>query len=235
MLPSPADNAYFAAELRGTRLHGSTVLEIGFGNGAFLAWAGRQGAEVYGTELLEQARAQATAAGVQVLDEDLDRNLADFGGFFDLVVAFDVLEHLTIAQNARLLGQVAALLRPGGAFLVRFPNGQSPFGRYFQHADHTHRAILSAQIIRQLSIDSPLTLERAGGPSRATCGTLFRRASQSLRYALQDGVWFLVQHLFQIKVPFEPNCVAVLRRPEGPSTTQPTNGAAHLRVDAPQV
>ena len=52
------------------------------------------------------------------------------------------------------------MLKPGGLLMLRFPNGQSPFGRYLQHADHTHRSTLSLPIIEQLTVSGPLTIVR---------------------------------------------------------------------------
>ena len=63
---SDREARYFAAELAGLDFAGREVLEIGFGNGAFLAWAMTQGARVTGTEIAapqsEQARGESGGA-----------------------------------------------------------------------------------------------------------------------------------------------------------------------------
>src|SRR5579859_377881 len=57
---SEPDARYFGAEFAGLDLAGRRLLEIGFGNGSFLAWAKAKGALVSGTEIdvhmLERAR-----------------------------------------------------------------------------------------------------------------------------------------------------------------------------------
>src|SRR5579872_5167424 len=92
---STVDARYFRRELRKLPpLSGMRVLEVGFGNGNFLAFARDQGAEVCGTEMIPELAALATRAGFKVLGEQevfADKGLADS---FDLVVAFDVIEHL---------------------------------------------------------------------------------------------------------------------------------------------
>ena len=63
---SDKEARYLAAEFQDIPLRGRRVLEVGFGNGAFLAWAKQQGADVAGIELhaemLEAARRQGFVA-----------------------------------------------------------------------------------------------------------------------------------------------------------------------------
>jgi 2-polyprenyl-3-methyl-5-hydroxy-6-metoxy-1,4-benzoquinol methylase len=89
---SDRDARYFAAEFSGVALAGKRVLEIGFGNGRFLAWAKSQGALVAGTEIEETMLARAREKGFVALPPALDA-LAAGTERFDVVVAFDVFEH----------------------------------------------------------------------------------------------------------------------------------------------
>src|ERR1700755_1345768 len=57
--PDEKDARYFAAEFEGVALAGKRVLEIGFGNGRFLAWARDAGARVVGVEINAPMRAAA--------------------------------------------------------------------------------------------------------------------------------------------------------------------------------
>ena len=54
---------YYAAELADVALAGRRVLELGFGNGNFLAWAREQGAQVTGTEVLLEFIGEADGTG----------------------------------------------------------------------------------------------------------------------------------------------------------------------------
>jgi len=48
---SEADAQYYDLEFGNCVKSGSRIVEIGFGNGGFLDWAKRRGAEVYGVEI----------------------------------------------------------------------------------------------------------------------------------------------------------------------------------------
>jgi len=219
-----ADAAYFAGELAGLRLAGSTVLEIGFGSGAFLAWARAQGAIVEGTELSPTVVDAARHAGFTAHGPDLAALLPDRAGRFDLVVAFDVLEHVEREALPMLMGQVGALLKPGGRFLARVPNGQSPLGLLHQNGDITHVSALSVPIFRHLALMTGLTLERADnafrtipiGRRRQGWGQLKRTVRWRLRYRLRDLHTAVLRWLYALEpMPFDPNLVVVLRKPGG--------------------
>lgn len=114
----------------------SRVLEIGFGNGKFLAYGKKRQWEMHGTEvnsgLLESARRQ----GYHVVHTD---NLKPFlDNQFNLVVAIDVLEHVPQEELFAFLQEIQRVLQNGGVFIARFPNGDSPFGRFIQNGDPTH-------------------------------------------------------------------------------------------------
>jgi hypothetical protein len=45
------------------------------------------------------------------------------------------------------------MIRSGRHLLIRFPNGQSPFGLAVQHADASHKPTLCGELIRLLIQD----------------------------------------------------------------------------------
>lgn len=136
--PGRGDSAYFDAELR-EALRGRElrdVLEIGFGNGAFLAYARERGWNAVGLELLPELVAEATAAG---FDARPSNHLAELPAeSFDAVVAFDVFEHIDPAESVAFLTSLRRVLRPGGTIVLRFPNADSHLGLPFQNGDPTH-------------------------------------------------------------------------------------------------
>ena len=212
MQPTPAECCHYAAELRGVPLAGEDVLEIGFGNGGFLGWAAAQGARLHGSEISARALALAERNGVATLPVDLGAVAADQGGRFALIAAFDVLEHLTRAEIEALFDQVARLLRPGGHFLARFPNGQSPFGRVHQHADMTHVSILSAPILRQLVRDRPFRLVRAGDPRPVVHGALPVRIAKHARNLARRAADLAIKRLFGFDAPLGTDTLLLLQR-----------------------
>lgn len=130
---------YFHIELKRSQRafpKASRVLEIGFGNGGFLGFARDQGWDVHGLECNPLLVETAQKNGFKV--ENANSTAGFESASFDLIVAFDVLEHLSRDTILPFLRDIQRCLKPGGVFLARFPNGDSPFSMRAQNADPTH-------------------------------------------------------------------------------------------------
>lgn len=145
------DIIYFDSELAKAKRNfrtDSSVLEIGFGNGSFLTYAKQKQWQVVGTEANDELVAVAREAGFSV------RQAADMSAFdhdsFDLVVAFDVLEHIPQEELPAFLTTISQILKKGGMFVARFPNGDSPFGLANQNGDITHVTSLGSAKVNYL-------------------------------------------------------------------------------------
>jgi SAM-dependent methyltransferase len=176
---SPETAAYYEAELARTRLDGTTrldVLEIGFGNGSFAGWAQSKGFNYLGSELIPELVSRASSAGMRAYP-DCNGMFEQLGAeSLDLVVAFDVLEHLELGELEGLLQSVHHTLRPGGCILARVPSGDSPFGRAVYHGDLTHRLALGSSAVRQLAVKHGLQVDDIGSPRLPLRGVGVRRA-----------------------------------------------------------
>jgi SAM-dependent methyltransferase len=131
--------AYFAAELSEVRSSGPAihdVLEIGFGNGAFLSYCRAQGWNISGTELGAELVRAGKAAGFDARHADELDTIADHS--VDLIAAFDVLEHIPQDDVVEFLSALSHKLRSGGHLLLRFPNADSWLGNPMQNGDPTH-------------------------------------------------------------------------------------------------
>lgn len=208
-LSSP-ERAYFDLELRGIALAGENVLEVGFGNGSFLAWAKDAGATLYGTELLEQSVAFAAKRGITVLPTDLAGSAQTYAGKFGLIAAFDVLEHLSYDAIATLLGQIGQMLRPGGYCVARFPNGQSPLGGIYQAADFTHISVLSGSAITQLTRGTPLRVIRAESTAVPAAGV-----AKKMQAVARKAYEAMLCRLYGFRAPLGPNLTVLLQKEEG--------------------
>jgi SAM-dependent methyltransferase len=62
-------------------------------------------------------------------------------GQYDAVLASNILEHFEPDAAARIVEDVAALLRHGGRFVLIQPNFRYAYRRYFD--DYTHRAVFT--------------------------------------------------------------------------------------------
>lgn len=97
----------------------SRILDLGCGDGALLSHLGRtRQVRGYGLEIDPANVAACIAAGVNVIQADLDEGLADFAdNSFDYVVMTQALQALARPDQA-----VAEMLRVGREAIVTFPN-----------------------------------------------------------------------------------------------------------------
>lgn len=155
-----SDSHYFDSELKGLPLESRSpplqILEIGFGNGKFLQYCLNCGWEVTGTEINSLLVQTAQEKGFHaILSENL-LELADEQ--FDLVAAFDVLEHIPQDQIVFFLAQIKKVLKQAGVCLLRFPNGDSPFGLANQNGDITHVTAIGSEKIKFFASQASLDL-----------------------------------------------------------------------------
>lgn len=98
------------------------LLDIGCGNGAFLARAVEMGWQVQGCEIDPKAVATCRSLGLNVIQGDaFHPTLTE--NFFDVITMSHVIEH--VADQQGLLRRVNTLLRPGGKLWLAAPNPQS--------------------------------------------------------------------------------------------------------------
>jgi 2-polyprenyl-3-methyl-5-hydroxy-6-metoxy-1,4-benzoquinol methylase len=169
-----ASRRYFEAELAAEgiqSLGGLRVLEIGFGNGAFAAWARQSGAEYVGVEAIPELVAAARQAGIDAYQYSDDLDLAHVSTeSMGLIVAFDVFEHLALPDLHKMLSRCRDLLSPGGVLLARVPSGDSPFGRATQYGDLTHRLVLGSSAVRQIALNAGLEVKSVRSLAFPICG-----------------------------------------------------------------
>lgn len=122
------------------------VLEIGFGNGTFLRYSKNKNWDIEGVEANQDLINLANNFGFKAKHT---KHMDSFKkNFFDLIVAFDVLEHLDHDSIINLLNTTSKLVKSDGIFLARFPNGDSPFSMPYQNGDATHLSYLGSGKIK---------------------------------------------------------------------------------------
>ncbi len=193
------DARYFKTEMQRLGLllpTGARVLEIGFGNGSFLAFAQQQGWNVTGVELSKPLVEIATQKGFDAICTD---NLGEFAdASFDLLVAFDVLEHIRPEDILAYLRNIQRVLKPGGRLLARFPNADSPFGLANQNGDVTHVNAIGLGKIQYFVEQLGMELVSCGGACEFVMGPnpagIARRAFAKLAKAAINLFVFFVFH-----------------------------------------
>ncbi len=220
----PLGARYFAAETGIGRDPPCRVLEVGFGNGAFLGWARSLGAEVWGIEVNPALLSSATVllGSGRVFPDLHDRELDRFAGAFTHIVAFDVIEHVPQDRLPEFLARMALLLQRQGRIILRFPNGDSPFGRINQHGDPTHVTTIGRAKLEYFARLAGLRASTVRAPALPFTGVGavrgLRRASVLIARRIIET---LASYLYfnGRAIPMDPNLTAVL-------VPAPTSGRA---------
>ena len=103
---------------------GANVLDLGCGNGSFLACFQDQGWNLAGTDFSTTGIeiAKASHPGINFFVSDVEHAQADIAaqvGEVDVIVSTEVIEHLYSPRE--FLKTVCAVLKPGGYFVVTTP------------------------------------------------------------------------------------------------------------------
>lgn len=204
-------NEVFAAELQRAKIHPpARILEIGFGRGHFLDWAGKNGYEVSGVEIIEEFVRKARDRGHVVFTGTVQA-VIDPGNQYDLIVAFDVFEHLSIPEIIDLLQFTKQILSKDGVVLARFPNGSSPFGAHYQNGDATHSTALSGTRIGQIALVAGMRLVFAGNSARSLRTGRRHWALKRVAYIVRDIIeWAIGQIYFGERIPLDPNLTVII-------------------------
>ena len=132
------------------------LLEIGCGTGHNLAMLGEFG-HVDALELDDEARAFAEQRlGRSVMSAPLPELAGVPDRHYDLVGAFDVIEHIDDDRSA--IASIATKLKPGGKFFMTVPAHQWMWSAHDEVNHHKRR--YSKRSLRSLIEGSPLQLER---------------------------------------------------------------------------
>lgn len=135
----------------------ASVLDLGCGYGALVRAAHECGYRgTWGVDRSAQQVAAATRLGITgVREGDLVATLqAQPDASHDVIVTFDVIEHLTKDEIVALADDVRRVLRPGGRWIIHAPNAESPmFGR-IRYGDFTHEQAFTRFSISQLLLSS---------------------------------------------------------------------------------
>jgi 2-polyprenyl-3-methyl-5-hydroxy-6-metoxy-1,4-benzoquinol methylase len=215
---SALDASYYAAEFGMAAAAGGRVLEIGFGNGAVLEWLRARGAEAYGVEanpLLVERAIQLLGPG-RAFSDLQDAVLVGMAGTFTQIIALDVLEHVPLENLPGLLSSIRNLLAPGASAVLRFPNGDSPFGRMYQHGDPTHVTTLGSIRMTYFAQRAGLEVTSIRSPALPAWNVGF---SRGLRRFFIRGARRMIEYVVgQLyfggrSLPLDPNYTAVLTRP----------------------
>lgn len=133
------------------------ILELGCGHGALLYALSR--ADYHNVRGVDGSPQQVEAAqrlGIRGVEQgDVMATLAAApSASFDVVVAFDVIEHFTKDELIPLVDEVRRVLKPGGRWIIHAPNAESPFSARMRYWDFTHELAFTRVSLAQLLCSS---------------------------------------------------------------------------------
>jgi SAM-dependent methyltransferase len=116
-----------------------SFLEIGCGTGFVLSGIAKAfpGARLTGTEVFSAALGFAAARLPQATLMQMDARSIPFVDEFDVVGAFDVIEH--IAADEEVVGQLSQAVRPGGGVMITVPQHPWLWSSTDDYARHVRR------------------------------------------------------------------------------------------------
>jgi SAM-dependent methyltransferase len=116
-----------------------SFLEIGCGTGFVLSGihAADPSIELSGSEIFSAGLELAAARVPSAQFSQMDARHLPFREEFDVIGAFDVLEH--IEEDTTVLSEVAKAVRPGGGFIATAPQHPSLWSLQDEHAHHVRR------------------------------------------------------------------------------------------------
>jgi cyclopropane fatty-acyl-phospholipid synthase-like methyltransferase len=155
------------------RLHGwlpatknVCCLDLGCGAGDQLMALKSLGfANLIGVDIGREQVTIAQNRGLCVVRADLLVYLNTCEQAFDLIFAYDIIEHFTKDEVLELLRLTWERLKPGGCLILQTPNAMSPWASHYRYDDLTHEHIFSPKCIvstLQLTGFTDITVREVG-------------------------------------------------------------------------
>ena len=130
------------------------ILDVGCGHGALIHALRKAGYNhVLGVDCSSEQVALAMKLGIDNIEvADLQTHLNTLpDDSLDVVVTFDVIEHLTRDELLEFATSVGRVLRQGGRWVIHAPNGESLFHGRVLFGDLTHELAFTRQSLSQLT------------------------------------------------------------------------------------
>ncbi len=117
------------------------ILDMGCGSGKFLFMLEQMGyTDLTGVDLSPEQieRARHWCSGARIMQGDVRAFLQNNAEGFQLITAFDVIEHFGKDELLELLSLIKGALTAGGRVIFQTPNAVSPWAGTVVYGDFTH-------------------------------------------------------------------------------------------------
>lgn len=129
------------------------IFDLGCGSGTVLSLLQTAGYHsVSGVDISQEQVAKAQRLGIQGVQHGnlLSTLQGTDDAKFDLILAFDILEHLTKSELLALADEVHRVLKSNGRWLIQVPNAEALFGARIRYADWTHEQAFTRESLTQV-------------------------------------------------------------------------------------
>lgn len=128
------------------------IIDLGCGFGGFLYFLNQEGyTNTMGIDCSQEQVDLALKLGLKnVSCADILETLVKHPQEFDCIAAIDVLEHFRKEEILKLFQAAHNALKPGGTFIIKSPNGESPLSNAYLYMDFTHETIFTRISISEL-------------------------------------------------------------------------------------
>jgi 2-polyprenyl-3-methyl-5-hydroxy-6-metoxy-1,4-benzoquinol methylase len=128
------------------------LLDVACGDGIFVQMLQEEGWEVQGVDINAAMAKFGQDRDLPIIVDDALHYLHDSSqpSAWDVITAFQFVEHLTPAQNARLLRGAVRCLRPGGIIIIETLNPNTIMAHKWFHLDLTHERLIFPQMMELL-------------------------------------------------------------------------------------
>lgn len=138
----------------------STIIDVACGAGHFLYFLKKNNYKnIHGIDLSKEQIEYANKIGLTEVEvADLFYYLPQYPEKYDMIIANDIIEHLTKDEILKFLDTLYAALKPGGTILIGTVNAASLFGTAAVYVDFTHEQgftpISLSQVLRVCNFEN---------------------------------------------------------------------------------
>ncbi|MFG1200980.1 class I SAM-dependent methyltransferase [Xanthobacter aminoxidans] len=129
------------------------ILDVGCGAGDVIYWLKKANYHnISGFDISPEMIELAHSRGVtEVKLSDINQAISETeSNSIDVVICFDIFEHLSRHELFYISDEIFRILKPGGKIFVHTPNASGIFGGSIRYGDITHEISFTATSMRQL-------------------------------------------------------------------------------------
>jgi cyclopropane fatty-acyl-phospholipid synthase-like methyltransferase len=160
-------------------------LDLGCGPGNVLYLLQFQGyRNIMGVDVSAEQLERAKRVCPNVECIDAYEYVKRFQAHYDLITAFDLIEHFHKDELLPLLDAMREALKPGGILILQTPNAESPWGLKLRYGDFTHEIAFDPRNLQHI-----LSVTGFTAFDSRECGPSMHGFASLIRFMMWKGIW----------------------------------------------